>query len=570
MPVLKDFFKNLFIYQEQKKEYDFVLPISDTTIKTTKDDSITSDIQISSDQSIYDSIDKNLDFLKCSYNSMINSDIILREFHITVKGKSYKALVVAIDGMVNSDSVNNFLLKSLMQGESKNTNNNISVKHKLNIKTVDKFNLEDYLYSLLIPQNSIQKVYNFSELISGVNSGSCSLIIDTLSTAFVMDTKGFETRSVSPPINESIIRGSQEGFTEKLRTNTSMLRRIINNENLIIENTKVGKITKKQIAICYIKGIVNPYLVSEVKYRLNNLDLDYIISSGQLEQLIEDNSSITVPEVIATERPDKTSHLLLEGRICVITDGTPYVLIMPAVLLDFLSSPEDMNLKHQYSNLLRTLRLFACFITLLLPGIYIAITTYHAELLPTELLFTIAASRESVPFPVIFEILLMELSFELVREAGLRVPNPIGPTIGIVGALILGDAAVSASLVSPILIIIVAITGICSFAVTDFSFSFSLRIFRFLYILLGYILGFLGIAIGIFIHLSLLSNLKSFGVPYLSPYVPNTSNPRSSLSYFLHPIWKREKRAEFLNTKRPILESKISMKWKFGKNSTND
>jgi len=377
-----------------------------------------------------------------------------------------------------------------------------------------------------------------------------------------MDTKGFEARSVSTPVNESIIRGAQEGFNEKLRTNTSMLRRIINNENLIIENTQVGKVNNKKIAICYIKGIVNMYLVSEVKYRLNNLELDYIVSSGQLEQLIQDNSLLSVPQVIATERPDRSATMLLEGRVCLIIDGSPYALIMPAVLSDFLSSPEDMNLKHQYSNLLKTLRLFAFFITLLLPGIYIAITNYHTELLPTELLFTIASSRESVPFPVIFEILLMELSFELVREAGLRVPNPIGPTIGIVGALILGDAAVSASLVSPILIIIVAITGICSFAVPDFSLGFSLRLFRFLYILLGYIAGFLGLAIGLFVWLILLADLKSFGVPYLFPYTPNTILPNSSFSYFLHPIWKREKRAEFLNTEKPELEPKISMKWK--------
>ena len=281
-----------------------------------------------------------------------------------------------------------------------------------------------------------------------------------------------------------------------------------------------------------------------------------------MEQLIQDNGNIAFPQLIATERSDKTANHLLEGRIAVIVNGSPYAIIMPGVFLDFLSSPEDLNLKHQYSNLLKTIRIFSTIITLLLPGIYIAIINYHTEILPTELLFTIAAARNTVPFPTIFEILLMEISFELLREAGLRVPTPFGSTIGIIGALILGEAAVSANLVSPILIIIVAITGICSFSIPDFSLSFSFRVFRFLYIILGYLCGLLGIATGLFIQFGILANLKSFGAPYLSPYAP-AINTNSFSAYFIKPIWKREKRADFLNTKKPYSEDKISMKWKF-------
>ena len=283
---------------------------------------------------------------------------------------------------------------------------------------------------------------------------------------------------------------------------------------------------------------------------------------GQLEQLIQDNGNIAFPQIIATERSDKAASHILEGRIAVIVNGSPYVIIMPGVFLDFLSSPEDMNLKHQYSNLLKFVRIFSTIITLLLPGIYIAIINYHTEILPTELLFTIAAARNTVPFPTILEILIMEVSFELLREAGLRVPTPFGSTIGIIGALILGEAAVSANLVSPILIIIVAITGICSFSIPDFSLSFSFRVFRFLYIILGYMCGLLGIGAGLFIQFGILTNLKSFGAPYLAPYAP-VLNTKSSSSYFIKPIWKREKRANFLNTKKPESENKISMKWKF-------
>lgn len=264
--------------------------------------------------------------------------------------------------------------------------------------------------------------------------------------------------------------------------------------------------------------------------------------------------------MIATERPDKATEFLSEGRVVVLVNGSPYCLVIPGTLNDFMFSPEDTNLKFQFSNLLKVIRLFAAFITLFLPGIYIAITNFHHELIPTELLFTIAASREFVPFPNIIEIFLMELSFEMIRESGLRVPNPIGPTIGIVGALVLGEAAVTANLVSPFLIIVVAITGICSFSIPDFSLNFAVRISRFIYILLGYLAGFLGIALGIFIQLLTLCNLKSFGVDYLHPY--KNANKESISTFFMHPIWKRAKNSSFLKPKKQYNQAEVGVAWR--------
>lgn len=547
--------KKLFLYTPPKPSYKFALP-EDSTNKITSNSS--SDLQLPNE--IVTSLDTNLTNLKVRYNALINSDIILREFSLSINGNFYKALIVCIDGMIDSELVNNFLLRPLMS-----TNSNASKTFNYNgviVKKSKKFNLENYIYNSLVPQNSIQKVTTLDDLINLVNMGNCALLVDTLDVSFIVDVKGYKAREIASPENEVVVRGSQEAFVEKLRTNTSMLRRLINNENLIIESTTVGKVSNTNIAICYLKNIANSELVDEVKYRINNLDIDYIVSSGQLEQLIQDNSRIAFPQMIATERSDKAATHILEGRVVVIVNGSPYVLIMPGVFLDFLSSPEDMNLKQQYSNLLKIIRILATFITLLLPGIYIAVTNYHTELLPTELLFTIAAARNAVPFPVIWEIIIMEASFELLREAGLRVPSPFGSTIGIIGGLVLGEAAVSANLVSPILIIIVATTGICSFTIPDFSLSFSFRIFRFVYIILGYLCGILGIAAGLFIQTSILITLKSFGVPYFSPFIP-TSNTNTSISYFVKPIWLREKRADFLNTKRPKEAEKISMKWKF-------
>lgn len=551
----------LFTYHEKQK-YNFSLP--ETEEESSSDEKYVSEMSVEK-KNIFPTIQVNLEYLKYKYNTLINSDIEIREFTLLANNKQYSAFLLYIDGMVDSKIVNDFILKPLMLRNQANTFESdvakVAISNNITVRKKKPFDLTNYILNNLMPQNNVKKVQEFPEIISDVNSGNCALFIDTLDIAFSIEVKGFKSRSISNPNNEIVVRGSQEAFVEVIRTNTSMLRRIINNEDLIIENATVGSISNTRIAICYMKSIANDDLVAEVKYRINNLDVDYLISSGQLEQLIQDDTAIVFPEMIATERPDKAANHLLEGRVVVIVNGSPYVLIMPGVLVDFMSSPEDLNLKFQYSNLLRIIRYVAAFLALLLPGLYVAITNYHQELIPTELLFAIAASRETVPFPIIFEILIMEIAFELIREAGLRVPSPIGPTIGIVGALILGEAAVSANVVSPILIIIVAITGICSFAIPDFSLSFTLRFFRFLYIILGYLLGLLGIGLGIFIHAITLSNLKSFGVPYLSPYLP-ISNSTAEASTFLSPVWKRERRADFLNVKKKQAQSKFSMKWK--------
>lgn len=522
-------------------------------------------------QKIFTEIDKNLDFLKYKYNALICNDVIIREFSLLAQNIEYKAFVMYIDGMVNSPVINEFILSPLMMRNranifddkqkkfvSEEKIDNVTLK---NFKKSKEKNLVDFIYNSLIPQNSVDKVTDFSDVYSAINMGNCMLFVDSLDTAFNLDVKGFKQRNIDSPSNEVVVRGSQEAFVENIRTNTSMIRRLVNNENLVMETLTVGQITKTQVSIGYIKSLANEDLVAEVRYRINNLSVDYLISSGQLEQLIQDSPESLFPQMVATERPDKVSNFLLEGRVIIIVNGSPYVLVAPGVFVDFITSPEDLNLKYQFSNMQKLIRLLAIFLSLLLPGMYIAITNYHQELIPTELLFTIAAARESVPFPTFVEILLMEISFELIREAGLRVPTPLGSTIGIVGALILGEAAVSASLVSPVLIIIIAITGICSFSIPDFSLNFTFRIYRFIYIILGYVAGFLGISVVLFIQLVIMCKLKSFGSPYINPYILN-KNKRSISSYFIPPIWKRERTSVFLHAQKKFSQKKISMVWR--------
>ena len=547
---IKDFINNTFGYKP-KNEYQFTLPdnpeIDTENYNNTNSDKI---------ENIYSQIDANLKYIKTKYNTLINSDIITREFTLNTGSKEYKAFILYIDGMVDSQILNDFVLKPLML-KNKFCNNETS---KIIVQKGKKSNIANFIQDCLIPQNNIKQQSSFKDIFSGVNSGNCALFVDTLSVGFDIDVKGFKQRSISKPENEIVIKGPHEAFVENMRTNTTLLRRFTNNENLIIENTKVGKITQTNCAICYIKDIANDALVSETKYRLNNLEIDSLLSAGELEQLLTDTNSLVVPKILVSERPDYAVKSLLQGRVIILINGSPYALILPAILIDFLTSPEDTNLKPQFANFLKVVRIISSFFALLLPGLYIAITNFHREIIPTELLFSILSSRQSVPFPIIVEILIMEISFEIIREAGLRVPSPIGPTLSIVGALVLGQAAVSAAIVSPILIIIVAITGMSSFAIPDFTFSFHLRFFRFVFILLGFLAGFLGIGMGLFIYISSLCDLETFGVSYTIPYAPAVNSKNNG--FMLSPIWKREDRATYLATKKEKKQNKISMKWR--------
>lgn len=566
---IKEFIKNIFTYTEPYN-YEFSLPSNSTNSnpETTSNSNQNNQIETSKNATIFTSLNVNSDYIKTRYNLLINSDIIIREFILNARGKQYKAFLLYIDGMVDSQILNDFVLEPLMMRNKNNLfdsdqNRIISeaVSNNITVRKVKKFDLSDYIESCLIPQNNISQSNNFDKIVSGVNSGNCALFVDTLGVAFDIDVKGFKQRSISKPENEIVISGPHEAFVENIRTNTSLLRRFSNNENLVIENLSVGKLTKTKCAVCYIQNIVNGDLLAEVKYRINNLNIDSLLSSGQLEQLISDNNSLGLPKSISTERPDNAVQHLLEGRIVVLVNGSPYALILPAIMIDFLTSPEDRNLKTIFSNFLRVIRILCTFFALLLPGLYVSVTSFHIEILPTELLYSILAARESVPFPVIFEILIMEISFEIIREASLRVPSAIGSTIGIVGALVIGQAAVSAGIVSPILIIIVAITALSSFAIPDYSFSFHLRVFRFIFILLGYVSGFLGIGTGLFVYLSIICDMESFGVPYSIPY--SQMKNLKSTGIILPPIWKREYRASFLAVKKEKKQENISMKWKY-------
>jgi spore germination protein KA len=303
--------------------------------------------------------------------------------------------------------------------------------------------------------------------------------------------------------------------------NLSLIRKRIKNEALIAESVKIGERSKNEVFVLYIRNLTDAQLVDNIKERLNNLNVDAIQNLSLLEQYIEERKFSLFPSVLLSERPDRAASFIEDGHVILLMDNSPDSLILPATFWSFFHTPEDHYLRFFFGNFIRVLRMIAMFITIFISAIYIAVTAYHAEMIPADLLLAIAGTREKVPFPVLFEILIMEIAFELIREAGLRVPSPMGPTIGIVGALILGQAAVEANIISPVVIIVVALSGLSSFTISDISLNFALRIIRFMFIFSAALFGIYGMTTFFVVGMYYFVSLKSFGVPFLAPMSPH-------------------------------------------------
>lgn len=480
----------------------------------------------------------NLEIIKNSYSCPQNSDIKIREFKI---GDKADAFIVFVEGLVRNDSVATNILAPIMLVPT---------------PKITKEVLEEKL--LLNNQLVIQT--DFTKVFEDINMGNCILFVDNIPSAFSLDVKGWERRGIDSPVTEHVIYGAHEGFNENFKINTALIRKNLRNENLVCETISVGKESKTPCALFYIKGVTNPELVKEIKRRINKIDADYIYQAGELEQFIEDDTFALSPQFLTTERPDKTAEELVEGKIALILHGSPFALIAPTALTDFLTTTEDKFVRFPFSFLMKFIRLIGIVSSFLLSGLYIAIVNFHHEMIPTDLLFAIESARESVPFTSLFELVLMELAFDIIREASLRVPSPIGSTVGIIGGLIVGQAAVSANLVSPIAIIIVSLTGIGSFATPNYALNFTFRFARYIYIFLGATFGFLGIATGIFLHAAALSSVKSLGVSLFTSLA--NDNKDSMLSFlFQRPVWKKEFRHSYLNAQKSRVQADISRKW---------
>ena len=507
------------------------------------------------DKTISKKITSNKSFLEEKFNFPANKDIIIREFTVATK---YKAFIAYLDGMVDRITVNNFILRPLLIRD--------------NLEESPDCQLEFILQSV-IETNQAKKVDSPDEAIYEILSGNTLLYVDGCDFYLTNETKGYDKRGVDKPLTEGVVMGSQEAFNETLRTSVTLIRKQIKNSNLTTEFLKVGQRNKNLCAVMYIKGLTNPAIIDEVKRRIDSIKSDMVMGDGMLEQLIEDSPWSIFPTVLTTERPDRAASHILEGKVAILVEGTPFAKIVPVTLPSLMHSPEDSFLKFQYGSFIRVIRFMSAFIAILLPALYVAATNFHQEMIPTDLLIAIAKAKENVPFPTIVEVLLMEISFELIREAGIRIPGIIGNTLGIIGALILGQAAVQANIVSPVLIIIVSITGLGNFAIPNFGLAFGARLLRFIFIFAAAVLGFYGIAVAAVIVTTLQMNVKSFGVPFYSI----TPKSRKSMDVILRwPVWMQELRPDNINTLDKKNQPEISRQWtkeepnyKYGENDND-
>lgn len=488
-------------------------------------------------------IDQNLGLIDKAFLYGTNADIIIRKFVIPLN-PPVRAFIVFLEGMADKKVINRDILEPLMRP--------IQIQDEIS----DAFTV---VKERLLPGNQVKKHELMKDISESILAGNTALFIDGFPAALLADTKGIPAKSIERPQSEMVVRGPQEAFTELLRTNTGLVRKRLRTEHLITEMLKIGALSHSDVAVMYIKGVVNPKLVAEVKRRLQAIKADYLSSSGIVEQFIEDRPFFLFPQVLSTERPDRVAAFLTEGHVAILVNSTPFALVVPVSFWSLLQSSEDMYIRWPYGIFLRIIRVMAIILAVLLPGLYLAMVNYHWEMIPTDLLLAIAASREKVPFPVVVEVFLMELSFEIIREAGIRIPNVIGPTIGIVGALILGQAAVAASIISPILIIIVAMTALGSFVVPNLALSFAVRLIRFYYIVLAAFFGFFGIAVGLFVHLISTVNLKSFGVPIFAPVTPR--QPSGGDVILRLPVWMQGRRPEQVEPLDDWRQETITRPW---------
>ncbi|GLX68682.1 spore germination protein [Paenibacillus glycanilyticus] len=460
-----------------------------------------------------------------------SDDLIMRE--IRYEGmRAASAAVVYIDGLSNATMINQYIFDVL--------DYSLSNHHADNPSSVDAAVLAK---KLLNGMGAISTVNEMASLYTELLSGQAIILLAGHQHAYCADIREWKGRDVTESTNQTSIRGPRESFTETLRTNTSLIRRKIKDPRLWTETVTIGKVTKTCVTLMYLNGVVKPSVLQMVRSRLSTIDIDSILDSGYIEEQIEDGKWSLFPTVYNTELPDNAAGQLLEGKVAILVEGTPNVLIVPTQLVTFFQSTEDYYQRSFYASLLRILRFGTVFISLLFPSLYIAITTFHRDMLPASLLISLAAQREGVPFPAFFEALIMEITFEILREAGLRMPRAIGQAVSVVGTLVIGQAAVEAGIVSAAMVIVVSITAISTFTLPAYSMSIPVRILRFAFMVAAGSFGLFGIIMGFFILMLHLCALRSFGEPYMSPLSPFKKQDMEDALFRL-PRWLSYKRPD--------------------------
>jgi spore germination protein len=480
--------------------------------------------------------DKDLDLIKQNIGN--NCDVHFRAFEISAQ--SIRAMLIYVNGMQDDELINKQVLEVLMSNFEHDNSNMSLLSHSIK--------LASYVKEKILPVCETYEVKELHELNQSVLMGSTALLVEGMPHALLINLTNIKSRAITEPSSEALLRGPRIGFTEVLSENTSMLRRQGFSEDLELNMYEVGKRVKRKLVIAYMKGIVNDDLIKEVRDRIKQINIDFVAENGYVEQLIEDDYLSPFQQAQNTERPDRVINALLEGRVAILLDGSPSALIVPVTFSMLLQSPEDYYDRWIPGTLLRMLRFFAAFLALMAPALYISFISFHPGLIPTELAITIIETRQGVPFPSLIEVMILEISFEILREAGIRLPKPIGPAMGIVGGLIIGEAAVQAGIVSPFLVIVVAVTAISSFSIPVYSAGITLRILRFVGMLCAAVLGIFGTILFFLFICGHLSKLKSFGVPYVTPVSPFRFNDWKDL-FVRSPLALMKTRPEMLKIK---------------------
>lgn len=476
------------------------------------------------------SLKENIDIIKKIFINDIT--IVYRELYIG-KAANTKCMLIYIDGMANSQIINENIIKPILLSD---------------ISYVNHSKIMDVLMLKVLLTGDNKKSHSVDDIINGIIYGKTILFIDGFAEVICINTIGWETRSISEPQAETIVRGPREGFTESMNLNLSLIRRRVVNPNLKLKFMRIGKQTKTLISVCYIEGIAQDAILNELMKRLNAIDIDGILDSGYIEEMIKDAPYSPFRTIINTERPDVVAGKLLEGRFAVLCDGSPVVLTLPSIFVEVFQSNEDYYDNFLYSSFVRSLRWLCFFLGTSVPAIYVAIVTFHQELIPTPLLLSIYSARKGVPFPSIVEAMGMMIVFEILKEAGLRMPKYIGQAISIVGALVLGDSAVNARLISAPIVIITALTGISSIMLPQVLGIVEIRI---IFLILASFLGLYGYIFGVMGLVLHMMSIRSFGIPYMIN-VPSFSTQDIKDTVIRAPWWDMHLRPKLFtkNTKR--------------------
>lgn len=452
-----------------------------------------------------------------------SSYIVYREKYIN----NIKIDIIYNEVLTDQDKMSNFIYRSLDHIEK-------------------IYQEKELLYDVIknnISNIKIKEINNYQDICKYLNNGFVILLIED-DYSLALEVKKNLTRSIEKPMTETTIRGAMDSFTENIETNIGLIKRRLKTNKLWNEDKELGKYTKNKISILTIKGLTDSKIKDNIINKLNSLEIDGVTDTGTLKHLIENETKTIFPTSITTERPDKVVSSLLRGKTVIIIDNCPFALIMPVDINDFFLSQDDKDSNYINNSLTRILRYLAFSITVLTPGIYIALTTFNQEMIPLELLTSFASQRSTVPFPAFFEALLMFVSFEILRESDYRIPNVSNSALSIVGALILGEAAVNAGIVSPIMIIIVAITAISALVIVEPELSNAIKWYRILFMLGGTTIGIFGIFIVFIIFTTNLCSINSYGKSFTMPFTPINSDIKNSIIKF--PLLKRNKRNKYL------------------------